>query len=193
MTGCTGLGGEDGSKGSPTGDGHREVEISRVDDIPADAPLEPSVSVLRSRVSTEQTARIYVFLKNVTDKPVWHNSVRIPAFGSSITDETARGQRLVLLPPDEQYATVSEQCWRADLTAQQLDNAYTDVVTNVRYDPGEGRATEFDIYGHPENEDSCLPPADFPIDDRYTITDEAEAEEASWLYNWGFRISVYES
>lgn len=193
LAGCTGSGSDDGSGQSPTGDANREVQISTVDDVPTDAPLEPSVTVVQSSVTAEQPAQIRVTVQNVADHPVWNTIVRIPVFDNFTTDEGPEGQRLVLLQPEEQHDTVSEQCWRADLTESEYKHAYSNVATDIRYGAGESRATEFDIYGHPENANDCLAPGEYPIENRYTITEESEADEATWQYNWGFRITVIES
>jgi hypothetical protein len=200
LAGCIELGVEGASQRSPDtetptptpGDKHREVQISSVDDVPADAPLEPSVEVIQSSVTAEQTARIRVTVTNTADHPVWNTSVRIPAFSNFITQEGPKGQKLLLLKPDEQYDTATE-CWRAELNEPQLNNAYTDVVIDRRYSAGESKATTFDIYGHPENADPCLMPGEYPIENRYTITNDADSDEAKWEYKWGFSITVAES
>jgi hypothetical protein len=168
------------------------VQISGVDEVPADAPLEPTITVVQSRVTADQTARIRVTVRNVADQPVW-NSARIPAFSNFITTEGPEGQKLLLLKPEEQYDTASGRCWRAELDRGQLNLAYGDTAADMRYDAGESRSMAFDIYGHPENADPCLMPGEYPIENRYTISNDADSDEATWQYHWGFNITVAES
>ena len=200
LSGCAELGRGDvfqrsSSKGSPTPipvGAHREVQISGVDDVPADAPLKPSVTVVHSRVTADQTARIRITVQNVVDQPVY-TEVLIPAFSAFVTQTGPGYQRLVLLRPDRQYDTANEWCWRAELDRGQLNHLYGDIATHLRYGAGESKSTAFDIYGHPENPDPCLVPGDYPIENRYTISDDADSDEATWQYNWGFTITVAES
>lgn len=55
------------------------------------------------------------------------------------------------------------------------------------------KATEFAVYGHPENDDCCIAPGEYPIKNRYAIATDKEAEEVEWEYEWGFGITVTES
>lgn len=193
LAGCTSRGtpGRDTTTSSPE-HGDRDVSISSVDDAPADAPLDPAVEVVRSSVSTDRTARLRVTVTNSADRPVWNKYVQIPAFSSFITEEGPQGQELLLLQPDEQYDTVGFGCWRADLDEWQLNHAYTDVVTDVRYDAGESRTTAFDVYGHPENTGPCVAPGDYRIENKYAIAADDDAEQADWDFYWGFSITVGE-
>lgn len=202
LTGCTGLGAENSTQ-SPSNtetqtplpySGDSEVRLSSVDDVPTDVPLEPSAEVTQSKITADQTARIRVSLTNTADQAVWNTNVRIPAFSSFISKAGPEGQKLLLLQPDEQYDTASAECWRADLTEPELNHAYTDVVTDIRYDADESKATEFDIYGHPENANRCLVPGAYPIESKYHVADNDEStDEITWEYTWGFSITVEES
>lgn len=198
LTGCTGFGAESPTK-SPAGTatplsycGRGEVQVSTVDPVPPDVPLEPSLTVTQSSITADQTGRIRVTLTNTSDQTVW-NSSRIRAFSAFITQTGPQEQQLVLLQPDEQYKTASAGCWRAELEEFQLNRAYTDVGADVRYPAGETKATEFAVYGHPENANCCIAPGEYPIKNRYTIATDDEAEEVEWEYEWGFGITVTES
>lgn len=171
-------------------DGRRQVRISDVDDAPTDAPLVPSVRVVRADVTADQTARIQTSLTNTTDTPVWNTSTRIRTFSNFITDAGPQNQRIILLQPDGQYDTVSSDCWRADLSTPELNHAYSDVVTDIRYAAGETRSTTFDIYGHPENTGPCLAPGDYPIDTQYAVSANSDTETIEWEYQWGFTITI---
>ena len=173
--------------------GHREIGVTSIGSIPADAPLVPSVEVLQPFVTDDQPARISVKVTNTADQPVWHTGVRIPAFSSFITQAASEGRRLLLLQPDAQYATRGEGCWRADLSEPQINNAYSNVVTDTRYDPGDTTATQFDIYGHPDNTGPCLPPGEYPIDAAYAVSDDATTDTVEWEYRWGFSLTVADS
>lgn len=177
----------------PTPSVSRQVRVTSGGPVPDEAPLNPSVKVLRSSVNTDQTARIKVEVTNTADQPVWNTTVRIPAFNNFSTQESRDGQKLLLLKPDEQYATVRAGCWRADLSEFQMNLAYTNVVTDTRYEPGETKATQFDIYGHPENTGPCLTSGDYPIDALYAVSDDSTTDTAEWAYKWGFSITVSES
>lgn len=166
---------------------HRTVSVSSVDVVPGNSPLDPSVEVTRSRVTADRTARLQVRLTNTATQPVWNTYVRIPAFSSFITRAGPQGQKLLLLQPSEQYATVSAECWRADLTEWQMNHAYTNTVTEIRYEAGDSRTTSFDIYGHPENTGPCLAPGDYRISNEYRIDDDDADGEAP---RWGFTITV---
>lgn len=149
--------------------------------------------VPQSCITADQTARIRVTVTNTSDQTVWNSNVRIPAFSAFITDAGPQRQKLVLLQPNEQYDTAIGGCWRAELAEPQLNHTYSNVVTDVRYTAGESRATEFVIYGHPENANRCIVPGEYPITNRYTVATDAEAEEGDWQYEWGFAISVSEA
>lgn len=199
LTGCTGFGAERNTK-SPAGtetppsySGRSEVQASTVKEVPTDVPLEPSVKVIQSSITADKTARIRVTLTNTSDQTVWNTNVRIPTFSAYITQAGPQEQKLVLLRPGEQYETASAECWRAELDNPQLNHAYTDVATDVRYTVGEKKATEFAVYGHPENDNRCIVLGEYPIKNRYTIATDDEAEEAEWEYEWGFGITVTES
>lgn len=198
LTGCAGFGVE-GDTERPTGTatplsycGRSEVQVSSVDSVPPDVPLEPSVTVTRSSITADRTARIRVTLTNTSDRTV-SNSSRIRAFSAFVTRAGPQGQKLVLLKPDVQYETASTGCWRAELEEFHLDRAYTDVGADVRYPAGETKATEFAVYGHPENDDCCIVPGEYPIKNRYTIVADDEVEQVEWQYEWGFGITVAES
>lgn len=201
LAGCTGLGGENSTQRPsntethtpPPYNGQSEVRLSSVDDVPMDVPLEPSAEVTQSKITADQTARLRVRVTNTADQPVWNSNVRIPAFSNFVTQPGPEGQKLLLLKPDEQYDTASAECWRAELTEPELNHAYTNAATDIRFDAGESKATEFDIYGHPENANRCLLPGAYPIESGYNVTDEAESDEAKWEYKWGFSITVEES
>lgn len=193
LSGCTSRGapGSDTNTSSPE-HGNRDVSLSSVDDAPTDAPLDPAVEVVQSSVSIDRTAQLRVTVTNSTDRLVWNKHVHIPAFSSFITQEGPQGQKLLLLQPDEQYDTVGSGCWRADLEEWQLNHAYTDVVTDVRYDAGQSGTTAFDVYGHPENTGPCLAPGDYRIENKYAIAADVDAEEADWEFYWGFTLTVDE-
>ena len=161
--------------------------------MPPDAPLEPSVTVTQFSITADETARIRVTLTNTSDQTVWNTGVRIPAFSAFITQAGPQGQRLVLLKPDGQYETASAGCWRAEMEEFYLTRAYTDAGADVRYLAGETKATEFAVYGHPENDDCCIAPGEYPIKSSYEIATAEEVEEVEWEYEWGFGITVTES
>lgn len=196
---CTQLRSWDGFRRSPASEdptptpegAHREVQISGVDDLPADAPLEPSVTVVQSSITAEQTARIRITVRNVAGQPVY-TSVVIPAFSAFVTRTGPGYQRLVFLRPDRQYDTASERCWRPDLDRGELNWLYGDTAIHLRNDAGQRRATAFDIYDHPENSDPCLVPGEYPIESGYRISDDADSDDATWQYKWGFTITVAE-
>lgn len=185
LTGCIG-------QSSPQNNS-REVHISSVDKVPSESPLEPTVEMLRSSVTADETARVQVTVTNTTDQPVWNSTVRIPAFDRFVTEEGPQGQRLLLLQPDGAYDTVRSDCWRADLDSHGVNHAYTDVVTDRQYRSGETRTTAFDIFGHPENTGPCLPPGNYRIGSSYRIAEVAEPEAAEWEFDWGFTVGVEES
>lgn len=174
-------------------DGGQELRVTSAGTIPTEAPLAPTVEVLQPSVTADRTARITVEVTNTADYPVWHTSVRIPGFSNFITHPDSDGRKLLLLEPEEQYATVRSGCWRADLSKPQINNAYTDVVGNTRYDPGETTTTEFDIYGHPDNTGSCLLPGEYPIDAMYAVRDDSNTDTTEWEYRWGFSLAIDES
>lgn len=173
-------------------DGSRQVRVTSVGTVPDEPALSPSVEVLRSNVTADQTARIEVEVTNTADQPVWNTAVRIPAFSKFITQESPDGRKLLLLKPDEQYATVRSGCWRADLSEAQINHAYTNVVSERRYERGDTMATQFDIYGHPENTGRCLAPGNYPIEALYTVSDDSNTETDEWEYGWGFSLTVEE-
>lgn len=170
--------------------GSRQVHATSIGTVPDGAPLDPSVEVLRSSVNADQTARLKVEVTNTADQPVWNTDVRIPAFSNFITQEGPDGRKLLMLQPDEQYATVRPGCWRADLSESQINHAYSDVVTDNRYEPGETRATQFDIYGHRENTGACLAPGDYPLEAEYAVSDDSDTDTAKWEYRWGLTITI---
>lgn len=178
---------------TPTrGDGSRQVRVTSVGSVPDEAPLATSVEVLRSNVTTDQTARITVEVTNTADQTVWHTATRITAFSDFITQESNDGRKLMLLKPDVDYATVRSGCWRADLAKWEINHAYTNVAAYRKYPPGETKATQFDIYGHPENTDTCLAPGEYPLESLYTVSDD-RSDTAEWEYPWGFSLTVEES
>lgn len=174
-------------------DGSRQVSITSIGTVPDATPLSHSVKVLRSRVNADQTARITDEVTNTADQPVWNTYSRITAFSDFVTQEGSDSQRLLLLQPDEQYPTARSGCWRADLSESQINHAYTNVVDERRYEPGETKSTQFDVYGHPDNTSSCLPPGEFPIDSLYVVSDDSNADTAEWEYRWGFSLTVEKS
>lgn len=188
LTGCLG-------PGSPQSN-LRIVRISPsglwwpVDDVPDDSPLVPSVEVLRARVTADQTARIRISVTNNTDQPAWNKTVRIPVFGMFITEEGPQDQRVVLGSPDGNISTVSPDCYRISPTTHLQG---PDVVTDIRYDPGETKSTAFDLYGHPENTGPCLAPGAYRITSGYRIAEVDNAAAATWEFEWGFTITVRES
>lgn len=195
--GCTGVsapGAEDPLTETSTAAGHeRRLQISAVDDVASDVPLEPTVEILRREFTVENTARIRVSLSNTAESAVWNGTARIRAFDRFITQEGPNEQQLVLLDPTDRYRTVSPSCWRADLDDPELNSAYTDVVTDVRYSPGETRVTVFDIYGHPENTGPCLSPGAYRIESTYRVSTDEERRSPDWEYDWGFTIQVVEA
>lgn len=174
------------------GEGRREVGITSTAAVPDATPLSHSVNVLRSSVNTDQTARISVEATNTADQTVW-NEARITAFSDFVTQERPNGQRLLLLKPDERYPTVRPGCWRADLSKFQINHAYTNVVDQSRYDPGETKSTQFDVYGHPENTGRCLSPGEYPIEPLFRVSDDSTIDSAEWEYRWGFSLTVKET
>lgn len=174
-------------------DGSRQVRITSIGTSPDATPLSHSVKVLRSRVNADQTARITVEVTNTADQPVWNTASRITAFSDFVTQEGPDGQRLLLLQPEEQYPTVRSGCWRADLSESQINHAYTNVVGERRYEPGETKATQFDVYGYPENTGPCLTPGEYPVDSLYVVGDDSNADTAEWEYRWGFSLTVEKS
>lgn len=174
-------------------DGNRQVHVTSIGTVHEEAPFAPSIEVLRSDVTADQTARIEVEVTSTADEPVWNTAVRIPAFSNFITKQGPAGRRLMLLKADEQYVTTSSGCWRADLSETQINHAYTDVVTDIRYDPGDTVATQFDIYDHPENTGACLAPGEYPIEALYSVSDNANTDTEEWEYRWGFSLTVEES
>lgn len=174
-------------------DGNRQVHVTSIGTVPEEAPLAPSVEVLRSNVTADQTARIEVEMSSTADEPVWNTAVRIPAFSNFITQQGPAGRQLMLLKPDERYATTRSGCWRADLSEAQINHAYTDVVTDVRYDPGDTVAAQFDIYDHPENPGACLAPGEYPIEALYSVSDNSNTDTEEWEYRWGYSLTVAES
>lgn len=196
LTGCLGQGSggsETTATNSPTStppDGPRQVYVTSVGTVPDGAPLDPSVEVLRSSVNADQTARLKVEVTNAADQAVWNTDVRIPAFSNFITQEGPENRKLLMLLPDQQYATVRPGCWRADLSESQINHAYSDVVTDNRYEPGETRATKFDIYGHPDNTGACLAPGDYPLKAQYSVSEDSDTDNTKWEYRWGFTITI---
>lgn len=197
LTGCLGEG-SSVSESTPTDtptptprDGRRAVGVTSIGAVPDGSPLSHSVGVLRSSVNVDQTARITVEVTNTADQTVW-NAARIPAFGEFVTQDGPAGLRLLLLQPDEQYPTVRSGCWRADLSRSQVNHAYTNVVDDRRYEPGETKSTQFDVYGHPENTGPCLPPGEYPIEALYVVSDDSSTDTAEWEYRWGFSLTVEE-
>lgn len=179
--------------GTPTPtprDGRREVRVTSVGSIPTDAPLAPTVEVLQPSVTDDQTARFSVAVTNTSDQPVWNTSVRIPAFSSFVTQADGDDQKILLLKPDDRYETVRSGCWRAALSEPQINNAYSDVVRDTRYDPGDTTTTEFDIYGHPDNTGSCLSPGEYPIYAMYAVNDDSDTDTTEWEYRWGFSLVI---
>lgn len=172
--------------------GPRQVCVTSVSNVPDRSPLSHSVEVPKPTVNADQTARIAVEITNTADQTVW-NAARIPAFSAFVTRNGPDGQRLLLLQPDEQYETVRSGCWRADLSKPQINHAYTNVVGDRRYEPGQTRTTQFDLYGHPDNTGPCLGPGEYPIHSPYSIGDSKEQEDAEWAYEWGFTITVEDS
>lgn len=188
LTGCIG-------RGSLTNN-LRMVRISPsglwspVDDLPDDSPLEPSVEVIRAKVTADQTAGIRVSVTNTTDQPAWNRTVATPVFSSFITEDGPQDQRLVLGKPDWDISTVSSDCYRLSPTTHLQG---PDVATDIRYNPGETKTTAFDLYGHPENTGPCLAPGNYHIRSGYRIADVVNAAAATWEFEWGFTITVRES
>lgn len=170
--------------------GPRAVSIASVGTVPSDVPVTPSVTVLRSSVTANQTARIKVSLKNTSEQTIWSQIVRIPAFSDFITDEGPNGNRLLLLKPEVDYETVRSNCWRADLAKYELNHAYTDVAGDVKYSPGATKTTSFDIYGHPQNTGPCLTPGEYKLNSSYRIDTDTNEEKTKWEFTWGFSIMV---
>lgn len=52
------------------------------------------------------------------------------------------------------------------------------------------KPTEFVVYGHPENDNCCSAPGEYPIKYRYSIATDNEVEEVDWEHEWGFGITV---
>lgn len=197
VAGCTGVSAPkagDAVTETPSAEGReRRLRISAVDPVPADAPLVPTVEVIQRDITPDQLARIRVSLANTTESSVWNSNVRIRAFDRFITQEGPNGQQLVLLDPTERYLTVSPGCWRADLDDLELNFAYTDVVTDVRYRPGETRVAVFDVYGHPENTGPCLPTGQYRIESTYRLSADEETDSIDWEFTWGFTIAIVDS
>jgi hypothetical protein len=74
-----------------------------------------------------------------------------------------------------------------------LNHTYTDVLTEIRYNAGETKTTEFDLYGHLENTPRCLVPGTYPIKTPYNIADDADTDDPDWEYRWGIGITIEES
>lgn len=174
---------------SPASDDRREIQISTSGHVPETTPLSHSVEVRHASATADQPARLAVAVTNTTDQPVW-NEARITAFSDFITDEGPDGHQLLLLQPDEQYPTVRAGCWRADLSQTQRNHAYTNVVAERQYAPGETKTTEFAVYGHPATPGPCLPPGEYPITSSYAVSTDSDAESPDVAYDWGFTIAI---
>ncbi len=172
--------------------GSREVRVTSVGTSPDDSPLKHAIEVIRSEVRADGTARIRTSLTNTADTAVW-NTTRIPTFSDFTTQTGPNGQRLLLLQTDVKYETVRPDCWRAALSNAELNTAYTNVVSAIKYAAGESRSHTFDIYGHPENTGPCISRGDYPIESRYEVTDDSDSNAVDWSYRWGFSITVEDS
>lgn len=172
--------------------GPRRVGVTSVGSVPDESPFSHSVEVPRPTVNADRTARIAVEVTNTADQPVW-NEARIPAFSTFITQNGPGGGRLPLLQPDEQYAIVRSGCWRVALSGPQINHAYTDVVDERRYEPGQTKIAQFDLYGHPDNTGPCLGPGEYPIHSLYSVLASKDQEDAEWSYEWGFTIDIEDS
>ncbi|MFB6236259.1 MAG: hypothetical protein ABEH81_14860 [Halopenitus sp.] len=195
--GCTGVRAPEAGDAvteTPTAeDREKRLRISSVDAVPADAPLVPTVEVIQPAITPDRLARVRVSLANTAGSAVWNSNVRIRAFDRFITQAGPNEQQLVLLDPTERYPTVSAGCWRVDLDDLELNFAYTDVVTDVRYSAGETRVAVFDVYGHPENTGPCLPPGEYRIESTYRISMDEKTDSIDWTYDWGFTIEIVDS
>lgn len=195
--GCTGVNapetGDTVTETSTAESHERQLQISATDSVPSDVPLEPTVEVVRREFTVENTAQIRVSLTNVTASPVWNSTVQIPAFSQFVTEEGPEDHQLILLDPADQYPTVSPGCWRLDVDDIGRKNLHGDVVTDTRYQPGEKRATTFDVYGYPEDSELCLQPGDYRIEDTYHVSTDDERGSLDREYDWGFTIEIANS
>ncbi|MGZ0747466.1 hypothetical protein [Haloparvum sp. AD34] len=166
--------------------------MSSVDRVPKDVPLTPSVEVVRSGISAEQTARVQISAKNTANQEVWSNA-RVPAFGNFVSVDGPGGQRLLFLKPEEEYNVTHPGCWQADLSKYALNSVHSDVVTNIRYDPGEPKSKALDMYGHPENDDPCLTPGEYRMENTYYITDSGDSDDVKWEFQWGYTVRIVEA
>lgn len=194
LTGCLGQGmlNPESTDNQTPRDGSRQVKVTSVGRSPDDTPFEHSVDLVRSEVKAEQTARIRTSIRNTADVPVW-NTARIPTFSDFITQPGPQSQQLLLLQPDEGYDAVRPDCWRADLTTDELNHTYSDVVAPIKYTAGETRSKTFEIYGHPENTGPCLTPGEYPVKSLYQVSDNSGIDSTNWEYRWGFTITIEES
>lgn len=204
-TGCLGLNqsGSDNSISHPESgptdtetdprdsDGKR-IRISSIENVPQDVPLSPSVKLMRSEVSAEQTAQVQVTCKNTSNQAIWSNA-RVPAFGNFVSRRGPAEQRLLFLKRAEDYDVTHPGCWRADLSNYALNSVHSDVVTNFRYDAGESKSTALDMYGHPENDDPCFELGEYQMQNTYYLSNSGNLDDIQWEFQWGYKISVTES
>lgn len=170
----------------------KKIRVSSVEDVPKGVPLTPSVNVIHSEISADQTARVQVTCKNTSNQAIWSNA-RVPAFGNFISRKGSDEQRLLFLKPTQEYDVTHPDCWRADLSKYALNSVHSDVINNIRYDAGGSKSTALDMYGHPENDDPCFELGDYRMQNTYRVSDTSDLGEVQWEFQWGYTISIVES
>ena len=170
----------------PPDDATASVEISEVEPFAPDSPLEAEIDVVQPWATPDHPPEIEITLTN--------DSVRVyqllageggwEVLSDRVSEQVKPGVALFGEDHEERFSApeVSDGCWRfSDSTNNPLK-----VKKGMFFDSNGAHSMVFEVWGHRDNADICLPAGEFAFSESYT----AEHDGDEWKFDWAFSLRI---